>query len=68
MNVCLIGKNLTNLVLANNLAKKNLHIDIVFLNKKVKNSSNRTLAISKNNFDFLLKIDKKINFLMLNIL
>ena len=62
MNVCLIGKNLTNLVLANNLAKKNLCIDIVFLNKKVKNSSNRTLAISKNNFDFLLKIDKKINF------
>ena len=30
MRICLIGKNLTNLVLAKNLANKNINVDIVF--------------------------------------
>ena len=61
MRICLIGKNLTNLVLAKNLSNKNLNIDIICDGKKEENFLQRTLAISKNNFNFLLKINKKIN-------
>ena len=60
MRICLIGKNLTNYVLAKNLASKNLNIDIIYNNKKEKIFFQRTLAISKNNFDFLLQINKKM--------
>ena len=45
MRICLIGKNLTNLVLAKNLANKNLKIDII-INKKNK-LSQRTLSYQK---------------------
>ena len=51
MKICLIGKNLTNFVLAKNLSKKNLSIDILFQNSKEKKLSQRTLAISKENFN-----------------
>jgi len=61
MRICLIGKNLTNLVLAKDLSNKNLKVDIICGRKKEKNFSQRTLAISKNNFNFLLKINKKMN-------
>ena len=59
MRICLIGKNLTNYVLAKNLASKNLNVDIIYENKNENFFFHRTIAISKNNFDFLLKINKK---------
>ena len=36
MKICLIGQNLTNLILANVLEEKKLKVDI-FLNKKIQN-------------------------------
>ncbi len=60
MKICLIGKNLTNLVLAKNLSKKNLNVDILFEKNKENKLSQRTLAISKENFNYLLKISNKI--------
>ena len=51
MKICLIGLNLTNLILANVFAKKKLYVDI-YLNRKVKKfKTNRTIAISSQNFD-----------------
>ena len=61
MRICLIGKNLTNYVLAKNLASKNLNVEIIHNNKNVKKFTNRTLAISRDNFDFLHKTNKKMN-------
>tara|TARA_B100000579_G_scaffold12248_1_gene9020 strand:- start:6839 stop:7903 length:1065 start_codon:yes stop_codon:yes gene_type:complete len=60
MKICLIGKNLTNLVLAKNLSNKNLEVDILFEEKKEKKFSQRTLAISKENFNFLLKTNNQM--------
>ena len=60
MKICLIGKNLTNFVLAKNLANKNLNVDIVFYGNTEKKFSQRTLAISRENLNFLLKINNQI--------
>ncbi len=60
MKICLIGKNLTNFVLAKNLSKKNLSIDILFHRSKEKKLSQRTLAISKENFGYLNKINNQM--------
>ena len=53
MKICLIGKNLTNFVLAKNLSDKNLNVDILFAGSKKNKLTHRTLAISKENFSFL---------------
>ena len=44
MRICLLGRNLTNLVLANVLANKTIEVDIVYSYKinKSKNESSRT--------------------------
>ncbi len=60
MKICLIGKNLTNFVLAKNLSNKNLDVDILFESHKEKKLSQRTLAISKENFNFLSKINNRM--------
>ena len=53
MKICLIGQNLTNLILASVFEEKKLNVDI-FLNKKFQNiKTNRTIAISSGNFDYL---------------
>ena len=57
MKICLIGKNLTNFVLAKNLANKNLSVDILFDSDRKNKFSQRTLAISKENFNFLSSIN-----------
>jgi len=59
MNICLIGNNLTNLVLAKNLLDREIKIDLY--SKPIVNSSKvtRTIGISQNNIDFF--INSKIN-------
>ena len=55
--ICIIGGNLTGLVTAISLSKLNCDIDLVTndINKNTK--SNRTIAISENNFNFLNKLN-----------
>ncbi len=56
MNICLLGNNLTNLLLANILIKKKINVDIILQNKSVKlKNSIRTIAISNKNYQFLKK-------------
>ena len=53
MNICLIGQNLTNLILASVFEEKNLNVDI-YSNKKIQNlKTNRTIALSSENFNYL---------------
>ena len=61
MNICLLGNNLTNLLLANVLLKKNIKIDIISQTSPLtlKNTI-RTIAISNENFNFLIKNIKGI--------
>ena len=58
MKICLIGQNLTNLILANVFEEKKLNVDI-YLNKKIQNiKTNRTIALSSENFDYLKFLTK----------
>ena len=58
MKICLIGQNLTNLILAYLFSKKKLNVDI-YLNKKIqKVKTNRTIALSSENFDYLKSLTK----------
>ncbi len=54
MNICLLGNNLTNLVLANILLKKKINVDIISQTQPIvlKNTL-RTIAISNDNYKFL---------------
>ena len=56
MNICLLGNNLTNLVLANILLKKKINVDIISQSKPtlLKNTL-RTIAISNDNYKFLVE-------------
>ena len=60
MRICLIGKNLTNFVLAKVLVSKKLSLDIIYNSEDKKINSSRTLGISKDNFNFLNKQFKKL--------
>ena len=53
MKICLIGQNLTNLILALAIAERKFPVEI-YLNKKTKKyQTNRTIAISSENFKFI---------------
>ena len=54
MNICLLGNNLTNLVLANIFLRKKINVDIISLASapSLKNTI-RTIAISSENYKFL---------------
>ena len=52
MKICLIGKNITNFVLANNLANKNLDVDIIFDCKKEKKNFTKNISNIKRKFQF----------------
>ena len=54
--ICIIGGGLTGLVTAISLSKLNLKVDLITdnLNRNIK--SDRTIAISQNNYDFLKKL------------
>ena len=64
MKICLLGINLTNLVLANILVKKKIRIDILY-NPLIKylNNNTRTIAISNENHKFLKENLKPLNIL-----
>ena len=54
MNICLLGNNLTNLVLANILLKKKINVDIISQAKpSLLTNTIRTIAISNENYEFL---------------
>ncbi len=53
MNICLIGYNLTNFIIALELSKKGFIVDIIYEFIEKKEKTNRTIGISKNNFEFL---------------
>ncbi len=55
--ICIIGGNLTGLVTAIALSKLNCQIDLITGNVNHNNQSNRTVAISENNFDYLDKLN-----------
>ena len=54
MNICLLGNNLTNLVLANILLKKKINVEIISqVQPTVFKNTLRTIAISNDNYEFL---------------
>ena len=57
--ICIIGGNLTGLVTAIALSKLNCQIDLITGNAYLNYKSNRTIAISEDNFDFLNKLNIK---------
>jgi len=58
MKICLIGQNLTNLILARVFAEKKLNVDIYLNKKNQKIKTNRTIAISSKNFNYLKLLTK----------
>ena len=64
MNICLLGNNLTNLVLANILIKKKISVDIISqTNRQLSKKTVRTIAISNKNYNFLIKNIKEVSTL-----
>ncbi len=56
MKICLLGNNLTNLVLANILLKKKINVDIISQStRSLSGNTVRTIAISNENYKFLRK-------------
>ena len=55
--ICVIGGSLAGLVTAISLSKLNCEIDLITGNANQKLKSNRTIAVSENNFDFLNKLN-----------
>ena len=55
--VCIIGGGLTGLVTTAVLSKLNIKVDFIVDNIAWEKKSNRTTAISQNNYDFLRKLD-----------
>ena len=60
MNVCLIGNNLTSLILASILSKKNFYIQIYSSKTKKYKFKTRTLGITDHNLNFLNNYFKNI--------
>jgi len=61
MNVCIIGNGLTSLALAKNLVNKKINVHIYYKDNKDILPSNRTLGISKSNFEYFCKKVSPIN-------
>lgn len=55
--ICIIGGNLTGLVTAISLSKLNCAIDLITSDINKNTQSNRTIAISENNLNFLNKLN-----------
>ena len=64
MNICLLGNNLTNLVLANILIKKRISVDIISqTHQQSVKKTVRTIAVSNENYSFLTKNIKEVSAL-----
>ena len=61
MKVCVIGNNLTGLVLAKALVNKEIFVDIIYRDKKINNDKTRTIGISKTNIDYFNKYISNIS-------
>tara|TARA_Y100000590_G_scaffold359174_1_gene414907 strand:- start:809 stop:1903 length:1095 start_codon:yes stop_codon:yes gene_type:complete len=55
MNICLIGNGLTNILLAKNLVRKKIKVDLFYRKKILDNTSVRTIGITRENLKFLKK-------------
>jgi len=55
--ICIIGGSLTGLVTAISLSKLNCEIDLIVGDPDKNLKTNRTIAVSENNFDFLSKLN-----------
>jgi len=55
--ICIIGGSLTGLVTAISLSKLNCEIDLIAGDPDKNLKTNRTIAVSENNFDFLSKLN-----------
>ena len=60
MKICIIGNGLTSLVLAKNLTKKNLYVDIIYESHHKEPPSARTIGITNDNFQLLKNLFPKI--------
>ena len=60
--ICIIGGGVTGLVTAISLSKINCEIDLVKKNVNLSKKSNRTIAVSDNNFIFLNKLNISESF------
>ena len=67
MNVCILGNNLTSLVLTKTLSNMGITIDIICDNEVSNINMSRTLAISKNNIKFFNNYIININKLLWEI-
>ncbi len=61
MKICLIGNNLTSLVLAKALVNKKIKVFMYYENKYHKSDDTRTIGISEDNVEFIQKEIIKIN-------
>ena len=61
MNISLIGYNITNFIISLELVKKGFAVDILYEDISKKTKTNRTIGISKNNFEFLSSNLKQLN-------
>ena len=55
MNICLLGNNLSNLVLAKNLLDREIKVDLYYKPTTEKSKTTRTIGISENNIIFFKK-------------
>ena len=55
MKISIIGNNLTCLILAKALSNKNINVEIFYVGKSNKHKSNRTIAITNKNMNFVEK-------------
>ena len=55
--ICIIGGSLTGLITALSLSRLNCEIDLVTESVNSNPQSNRTIAISENNLNFLKKLN-----------
>ena len=67
MKVCILGNNLTSLVLTKTLSNMGIAVDIVYDNHILSINKTRTLAISKNNIEFFNNNILNINKLLWEI-
>ena len=67
MKICIIGNGLTSLVLAKNLAKKKIFVDIIYERHHKESPSARTIGITNDNFQFLKLLFPKIKNISFSI-